>query len=126
MANFLKIYNGNGIVALDVETAVTPTFVLEWCDLIKAKMGRTTLVYTNWAWLKPLRTNCTVEQWERLVEYPLWLAEVAEPGKNSTVDPKPGSTKGWPVVLHQYAYTPYAGNAIDRDWTADLEKVRAL
>ncbi|GAB3884639.1 glycoside hydrolase family 25 protein [Terrabacter terrigena] len=112
-------------MALDVEAAVTPDFVLSWLDQVKARTGRTPAVYTNWAWLPKLRTACTVEQWEGLVEYPLWLAEIAPVGKHSSVDPKPGSGKSWPVLVHQYAYTPDStGAQVDRDWTGDLARLR--
>jgi len=111
---------------LDIETAVTPAFVLAWLDYVKAQTGISPVWYTNWAWLKPLRTACTVEQWERLCDYGLWLAEVKPAGQNSTVDPKPGSTKSPTVVLHQYAYTPDStGSAIDRDFTVDLGRLKA-
>lgn len=110
---------------LDIETAVSPTFVLAWLDYVKAQTGISPVWYTNWKWLPPLRTASTVEQWERLCEYGCWLAEVKPAGQNSTVDPKPGSTKSPVVVLHQYAYTPDAtGATIDRDWTPDLARLK--
>lgn len=126
-SRFLAVWDGSGVPALDVETAVTADFVIGWLDHVKQVAGHTPIVYTNWKWLPGLRTGCTVAQWEHLVTFPLWLAEVAAAGHNSTVDAKPGSSKGWPVIIHQYAYTPDgAGNEIDRDWTPDIGKVRAL
>lgn len=122
---FLGVWDGVGTPALDVETAVTPEFVIGWLDDVEQKSGTTPIVYTNWLWLKPLRAACTVAQWEHLVSFPLWIAEVAAPGKFSTVDPAPGSTKPWPVLVHQYSYVAdTTGASIDRDWTSDLAKVR--
>lgn len=126
------------IVVLDYERPVTPEFLLAWLDYVALKTKATPLVYSNWRWIKGsgltagepgfggIRAACTVEQWERLVKYPAFLAENAEPGKFSTIDPKPGSSMPWPVLVHQYKVGPYAGGDIDFDYVPDMTALRKL
>lgn len=98
-------------------------YTIEWCEHVAAYTGATPLIYANWNWIKGLRTAATVAQWDRLTDFPLWLAEwTGVPGKHSTVSPKTGSSKGWPVLLHQYGVV----DNIDRNWTPDLAALRAL
>ena len=131
-ANFLAgaALKPGDMAALDLERetageswATRVTYALAWLDEVKAKTGATPLVYVNWNWIKGLRTAATVAQWDRLVAYPLWLAQwTGTAGQFDTVSPKTGSSKGWPVVVHQYAVV----DNLDRNWTPDLAALRAL
>lgn len=144
MDHYLAVTEGKGLLAIDVEyfgrgrrvskeDPLSPaeevqlaTYVLDGARYLREKAGRKALTYTNWLWLPFIRNGCTVAQWDELVDLsPLWLAEIAAPGKHSIVDPKPGSTKNWPVWLHQYAYTADStGAQVDRDWTPDLNVLK--
>lgn len=104
-----------------IDWAKSVNFCLTWLDTVKARTGVTPLVYVNWNWIKGLRTAATVAQWERLVAYPLWLAQWTNvPGKFDTVSPKAGSAKGWPVLLHQYGVI----DGLDRNYTPDLKALK--
>lgn len=106
-----------------IDWAKSVTFCLTWLDTVKARTGATPLVYVNWNWIKGLRTAATVAQWERLVTYPLWIAQWTNTaGQYDTVSPKTGSSKGWPVALHQYGVI----DNLDRNWTPDRAALRAL
>lgn len=105
-----------------IDWAKSVNFCLTWLDTVKARTGVKPAVYLNWNWIKGLRTAATVAQWERLVEYPLWLAQWTKvPGQHDTVSPKTGSSKGWPIVLHQYDV-----DTLDRNYTADIAALKAL
>jgi GH25 family lysozyme M1 (1,4-beta-N-acetylmuramidase) len=144
MMHYLATVGSGGLLAVDVEyfdhlnPSKTPltaeqekalaAYVLHSVRYLHESTGKKPLTYTNWLWLKPIRNGLTVAEWEEVVDIaPLWLAEVAPPGKHEPVDPKPGSTKPWPVWLHQYSYAvDETGEAIDRNYTPDIERLRAL
>ncbi|HEY0774177.1 MAG TPA: GH25 family lysozyme [Nocardioidaceae bacterium] len=116
------------VLALDHEEALGTwpqrvAYALAWLDEVKARTGATPLLYVNWSWVKGLRTAATLEQWERLTAYPLWLADYSgTPGKHDTVTAKDGSSEDdWPILLHQYAIT----DDVDRDFCHDLNRLRA-
>lgn len=108
------VANGREAMTAEEEAALA-TWVLDAADDLHLRTSGRALIYTNWLWVPRIRRGCTVEQWDRLVEYPCWLAENAEPGKHEPIDPKPGSSKGWPVLMHQYKV-----DTLDRDWTPDI------
>ena len=117
------------IIALDHEEALGTweqrvAYAIAWCDHVKAATGATPLMYLNWNWIKGLRTAATLEQWERLTSYPLWLADPSGvPGQHSTVTAKDGASEDdWPIVVHQFS----TADNLDRNWTPDLAALRAL
>lgn len=119
------------IAALDMERAdagesweTRVAYALAWCDEVKEKTGATPLIYLNWTWIKGLRTAATLEQFDRLITYPLWLAEwTGVAGQHSTVTHKDGAGQDcWPVLIHQYA----VADGLDRNWTPDLNKLKAI
>ena len=132
-ANFLAgaALKPGDIAALDLERetagetwAVRVAYALAWLDEVKAKSGATPVVYVNWNWIKGMRTAATLAQWDRLTQYPLWIAEwTGTPGDHSTVTAKDGSNPDdWPILIHQYGVIV----GLDRNWTPDIAKLRAV
>ena len=98
-------------------------YAVAWLDEVKRLTGATPLIYLNWYWIQNMRTAATQAQWDRLVSYPLWLAEWSKvPGQHSTVTSKDGANPdSWPILIHQYAVV----DNLDRDWTPDLKALQA-
>lgn len=103
------------------DEAALAYWVVTAVDYLREQTEAMPLVYTNWLWVPRIRRGCSLTMWEELVQYSCFLAELDEPGKHEPIDPKPGSSKSWPVLLHQFSETPF-----DQDWTPDINKLRSL
>lgn len=118
------------LAALDLERATAGEswvtrvrYAVAWLERVSGALNCTPLVYVNWTWIKGLRDAASVTEWDQLVRFPLWLAEWSGvPGQFSTVDPKAGSTKGWPVLVHQYGVV----DEVDRNWVGSLAALKAV
>lgn len=107
-------------------------YTLKWLEGCEERTGALAPWYANWDWIKGLRTAATIEQWERLCRFPVWIAQPIklltslgqngvegidwrwrEPGEFDTISPKAGSTVAPYILLHQYKTKPYDMNWLD-------------